>query len=109
MPISPICCPSTSRSSRLQHISPLDPTDALTRTSPFRVTSLHARRLRERFGVGPQTAAVLVAVAGDNPERLKGEAALAALCGTSPLQPSSGKTLRHRLNRGGNRSANNAL
>jgi len=74
-----------------------------------RLTSQHAKRLRERFGVGPQTAAVLVAVAGDNPDRLKNEAALAALCGTSPLQASSGKTVRHRLNRGGDRSANNAL
>lgn len=74
-----------------------------------RLTSEHASRLRERFGVGPQTAAVLVAVAGDNPERLKSEAALAALCGASPLQASSGKTVRHRLNRGGDRSANNAL
>ncbi|WP_407945327.1 transposase [Paraburkholderia antibiotica] len=74
-----------------------------------RLTLKHARRLRERFGVGPQTAAVLVAVAGDNPERLKSDAALAALCGTSPLQASSGKTVRHRLNRGGDRSANNAL
>jgi transposase len=74
-----------------------------------RLTSQHASQLRERFGVGPQTAAVLVAVAGDNPERLKSEAALAALCGTSPLQASSGKTVRHRLNRGDDRSANNAL
>ncbi|WP_232456539.1 IS110 family transposase [Burkholderia ubonensis] len=74
-----------------------------------RLTLQHARRLRERFGVGPQTAAVLVAVAGDNPERLKSEAALAALCGTSPLQASSGKTVRHRLNRGGDRAANNAF
>ncbi|MBR8082758.1 transposase, partial [Burkholderia vietnamiensis] len=73
------------------------------------LTLKHARRLRERFGVGPQTAAVLVAVAGDNPERLKSDAALAALCGTSPLQASSGKTVRHRLNRGGDRAANNAL
>ncbi|MCI0151952.1 IS110 family transposase [Paraburkholderia sediminicola] len=73
------------------------------------LTIQHAMRLRERFGVGPQTAAVRVAVAGDNPERLKSEAALAALCGTSPLQASSGKTVRHRLNRGGDRSANNAL
>jgi transposase len=48
-------------------------------------------------------------VAGDNPDRLKSEAALAALCGASPLQASSGKTQRHRLNRGGDRSANNAL
>jgi transposase len=73
------------------------------------LTSQYARRIRERFGVGPQTAAVLVAVAGDNPERLRSEAALAALCGTNPLQASSGKTVRHRLNRGGDRSANNAL
>lgn len=50
-----------------------------------------------------------MAVAGDNPERLRSEAALAALCGASPLQASSGKTTRHRLNRGGDRSANNAL
>lgn len=73
------------------------------------LTRQYAGRLRNQFGVGPQTAAVLIAVAGDNPERLKSEAALAALCGTSPLQASSGKTARHRLNRGGDRSANNAL
>lgn len=69
----------------------------------------HAPRLRKEFGVGAQTAAVLVCVAGDNPDRLKSEAALAALCGVSPLQASSGKTTRHRLNRGGDRAANNAL
>ncbi|MFB9123473.1 transposase [Paraburkholderia dipogonis] len=74
-----------------------------------KLTDQHAQRLRQRFGVGPHTAAILITVAGDNPERLKNEAALAALCGTSPLQASSGKTVRHRLNRGGNRSANNAL
>lgn len=73
------------------------------------LTKTHAKRLLERFGVGPQTAAELIAVAGDNPERIKSEAALAALCGTSPLQASSGKTIRHRLNRGGDRAANNAL
>ncbi len=73
------------------------------------LTTQYAPHLREKFGVGAQTAAVLVAVAGDNPERLKSEASLAALCGVSPLQASSGKIIRHRLNRGGNRSANNAL
>lgn len=73
------------------------------------LTGQHAKRLRAQFGVGPQTAATLIAVAGDNPERLRNEASLAALCGTSPLQASSGKTVRHRLNRGGNRAANNAL
>lgn len=74
-----------------------------------RLTGKYAVELRERFGVGPQTAAILLSVAGDNPERLKSEAALAALCGVNPLPASSGKTIRHRLNRGGNRAANNAL
>jgi transposase len=60
-------------------------------------------------GVGPQTAATLLVTAGDNPDRLRSEAAMAALCGASPLQASSGKTNRHRLNRGGDRGANNAL
>jgi transposase len=55
------------------------------------------------------TAAILLSVAGDNPERLKSEAALASLCGVNPLPASSGKTVRHRLNRGGSRVANNAL
>ena len=58
-----------------------------------RLATQHGRRLRERFGVGPPPADVLVAVAGDNPERLKSEAALAALCGASRLQASSGKTI----------------
>jgi transposase len=75
--------------------------EALTRT--------HAQQLRSRFGVGPHTAAILLSVAGDNPDRLKNEAALASLCGVNPLPASSGKTTRHRLNRGGSRAANNAL
>lgn len=74
-----------------------------------RLTKKAAPRLLSRFGVGPQTAAILLVTAGDNPTRLHSEAALAALCGTSPLQASSGKVQRHRLNRGGNRQANNAL
>ncbi|WP_221035130.1 transposase, partial [Pseudomonas syringae group genomosp. 3] len=73
------------------------------------LTQKHASRLRNQFGVGPQSAATLISVAGDNPERLKSESALAALCGASPLPASSGKTVRHRLNREGYRSANNAL
>lgn len=73
------------------------------------LTRQAAKRLRSQFGVGPQTAATLLAVAGDNPERLRSEAALAALCGTNPLPASSGKTIRHRLNRSGDRTANNAL
>ena len=60
-------------------------------------------------GVGPDTAAALLVAAGDNPERMKSERSFAALCGSSPVQASSGQTIRHRLNRGGNRKANNAL
>jgi transposase len=68
-----------------------------------------APRLLARPGVGPETAAKLLVTAGDNPERLHSEAALAALCGASPVEASSGKIQRHRLNRGGDRHANNAL
>ena len=60
-------------------------------------------------GVGPEVASMLLVAAGDNPDRMRHEAAFAALCGASPVQASSGKTVRHRLNRGGNREANNAL
>jgi hypothetical protein len=52
---------------------------------------------------------VLIAVASDDPERLRNDAALAALSGRSPMQGSSGKTVRHRLNRGGDCAANDAL
>ena len=61
------------------------------------------------FGVGPDTAATLLLAAGSNPERLHSEAAFAALCGVSPIPASSGKTNRHRLNRGGDRQANASL
>ena len=47
--------------------------------------------------------------AGSNPDRLHSEAAFASLCGVSPVPASSGKTNRHRLNRGGDRQANAAL
>jgi transposase len=60
-------------------------------------------------GVGPHVAAQLLAAAGDNPDRMGSEAAFAKLCGVCPISASSGKTSRHRLNRGGDRRANNAL
>ena len=60
-------------------------------------------------GVGAQVAAQLLVTAGDNPHRLRSEAAFARLCGVAPLPASSGKTTRHRLNRAGDRSANHAL
>jgi transposase len=69
-----------------------------------------APRLLEVYGVGTHTAAILLVAAGDNPHRLKNEAAFAHLCGVAPLPASSGKTQkRFRLNPGGNRQANHAL
>ena len=59
--------------------------------------------------IGHIGAAQLLLTAGDNPERLRSEASFAALCGVSPIPASSGKTIRHRLNRGGDRAANSAL
>lgn len=55
------------------------------------------------------SAAQLLLTAGDNPERLKSEASFAALCGVSPAPASSGKIVRHRLNRGGDRAVKSAI
>jgi transposase len=74
--------------------------DLVTATAPSLV-ALH--------GVGTHTAALLLVAAGDNAERIRSEAAFAHLCGVAPIHASSGKTVRHRLNRGGNRQANHAL
>jgi transposase len=74
-----------------------------------RAVNQHTAKLLARPGVGPDCAAALLITAGDNPERLGSEASYAALCGASPVQVSSGKTARLRLNRGGDRQANAAL
>ena len=60
-------------------------------------------------GIGTDHAATLLIGAGDNPQRLRSEASFASLCGVAPIEASSGKIIRHRLNRGGNRDANRAL
>lgn len=65
--------------------------------------------LRAAYGVGPDTAAQLLITAGTNAHRLRSEAAFAMLAGAAPIPASSGKTTRHRLSRGGDRAANNAL
>ncbi len=86
--------------------------DAETKTirSKLRVLVTEvAPSLLELYGVGAETAAMLLVTAGDNPHRIRSEAAWAHLCGVAPIPASSGKTIRHRLNRGGNRQANSAL
>ena len=74
-----------------------------------RLVSKAAPHLLALKGLSTDTAAALLVAAGDNPERLNSEAAFANLCGVAPIPASSGKVVRHRLNRGGNRDANRAL
>ena len=73
------------------------------------LVSAAAPRLLALRGVGIEVAGQLLTTAGDNPDRLRSEAAFAHLCGVAPVPASSGRTHRHRLNRGGGRAANNAL
>jgi transposase len=65
--------------------------------------------MTDLLGVGVEVAGQLLTTVGDNPQRMRSEAAFAHLCGVAPIPASSGKTRRHRLNRGGDRAANNAL
>jgi transposase len=73
------------------------------------LTNACAPKLVEAHGIASGTAADLLILVGDNPERIRSDAAFAKLCGVCPLPASSGKTNRHRLNRGGNRQANAAI
>lgn len=68
-----------------------------------------APELMRAHGISTLTVAEMLILVGDNPERIRSEAALAKLCGVCPIPASSGKTVRMRLNRGGNRQANAAL
>lgn len=69
-----------------------------------------APHLLERFGIGVDTAAEILIVAGDNPERIRSEAAFAKLAGISPVPTGSGMTSgRHRINHGGHRQLNAAI
>ena len=91
-------------------ISQLDRELELINGRMRRVTKTVAPDLVGVFGAGPDVASTLLVTAGDNPHRLHREASFAALCGSSPIPASSGKTQnRHRLNRGGDRQANSAL
>jgi transposase len=74
-----------------------------------RLVSEVAPQLVAVEGIGTDTAASLLIAAADNPERLNNEAAFAHLCGAAPIPASSGKSVRHRLNRHGDRDANRAL
>ena len=86
--------------------------DAEIRDHDAAIETLVRRRapaLMEAPGVSTGTIAEMLVTLGDNPQRIRSEAAFARLCGVCPVPASSGKTTRHRLNRGGNRQANAAL
>lgn len=74
-----------------------------------RLVAETAPEMTASMGIGTHHATTLLTVAGDNPKRLKSEASFASLCGVSPIEASSGKVVRHRLNRGGDRDANTTL
>jgi hypothetical protein len=74
-----------------------------------KLVSRAAPRLLELQAIGVDHAGQLLITAGQRPERLRGEAAFAHLCGAAPIPASSGKRHRHRLHRGGDRDANRAL
>ena len=73
------------------------------------ITAVAAPTLRDAYGIGPDCAAEMMIVAGDNPDRIRSEAAFAKLVGVCPIPASSGVTNRHRLYRGGHRQANAAI
>ena len=74
-----------------------------------RLTRSVAPALVNTFGVRPDAAATLLVAAGSNSDRLRSLAAFASLCDVNPTQASSGKTNRHRFNRGGDHQANTTL
>ena len=78
-------------------------------TQLVRLVTQVAPELVSLAGIGTDHGATLLIVGGDDPQRLRSEASFASLCGVSPIEASSGKVVRHRLNRGGNREANRAL
>ncbi|MFZ0493255.1 MAG: IS110 family transposase [Acidimicrobiia bacterium] len=92
---------------RYQHLT--EELDTLTSHISSIVTAIAPKGLLDMCGVGPHVAADLLITAGTNPNRLANARSFAALCGTSPVDASSGLQQRHRLNRGGDRQANAAL
>ena len=92
-----------------RRIEALDDEIGQLETERDRLIDQAAPRLLELKGVGHHSAASLLIAAGDNPDRLRNEAAFAKLCAAAPKPASSGKTNRHRLDRGGDRQANRAL
>jgi transposase len=89
-------------------IRALDAVIAAAEAELDRLTRVHAAPLRAQFGIGPVSAAQIL-ITYSHPGRFRSEAAFASIAGTAPLEASSGKIIRHRLNRTGDRQLNAAL
>jgi transposase len=89
-------------------IGTLDTAIAAAERRLDQLTGAHAKPLRAEYGVGPVSAAQIL-ITWSHHDRFRNDAAFAAIAGTSPLEASSGRTVRHRLNRGGDRQLNAAL
>jgi transposase len=92
-----------------RRVTELDEEMTQLNTRRRRITTAVAPALVAAHGIGPDTATALLLAAGDNPDRLGNERSWAKLLAASPLPASSGKTIRHRLNPGGDRHGNSAL
>ena len=104
------CTPARQRCKRSPSASSCSRPSSNWLTSGWRkLVGRAAPRLLGLLAIGNDHAGQLLVTAGQHPERLRGEAAFAHLCGVAPIPASSGKTRRHRLHRGGDRDANRAL
>jgi transposase len=92
-----------------RRVADLDEEIAAINARRRRITTTFAPDLCAAHGIGPDTATAPLLAAGDNPQRLRNERTWSALLAANPIKASSGKTVRHRLNRGGDRNGNSAL
>lgn len=102
---------SVARAVAVRHARRILELDREPKSSREQITALvsqHAPALLNMTGVGAVTAAVIMTV-WSHPGRIRSEAALAQIAGTCPIPASSGNTVRHRLNRGGDRQLNRAI
>lgn len=99
----------STRRALARRIAELDAELAELDTRRRRITTDIAPALCAAHGIGPDTATGLLLAAGDNPDRLRSERSWSALLATNPIEASSGKITRHRLNRGGDRQGNSAI
>jgi transposase len=106
---NPLAAAKFALRSLAHRIESLDREIAVLDAQLEQLVAIAAPRTLQLLGVSTGHAGQMLITAGQNIDRLHGEASFAAICGASPIPASSGKTTRHRLNPGGDRQANRAL